>query len=238
MPALTSVVCATVGTSVGASLGACVGRAGMSTEASGGSSGGSLRRLTRPPRPGKTDAHGREVQERKAYLWEATARAVEDAGVGVLVQVNSLKRSQLEEVRRAAHPDAELLLLKNSAARSVFEATGGETGQALADLVLGPTALLHAPDLSDSFKAGVKKLAGLHPSAMVVGGFVDGAALSSESARDLDSMPSLLELQGQLLGLMKGVMSKPLVLLKHNPGRLVSTLRQHSEADAEAQAEA
>ena len=187
--------------------------AGMSGAASAGAgaSGGessvsgatvaaaALRTLPTPAASPKASPHGRAIQERKQFLWQSTAEAFDSAGVALLVQVNSLKRSQLEAIRAAAHPDAKLLLLKNSVARSVLQSSDkaagvGEAGpgSALASLLLGPTALLYASDLSPGFKDALKVVAKMAPGALVVGGFVDGAVLDAKAAADLDGSATSL----------------------------------------------
>ena len=118
--------------------------------------------------------------------------------------------------------DIHLQVVNNSLASRVFSQTGREQ---VVEYLTGPSAIAYGSDnivdLAKVLMDWDKKL----EKFQIKGGYLEGKALDSESARALSKMPTRRELQGSLVALAQSPGGNVLNLLGAGAGRIAGCIK-------------
>ena len=119
----------------------------------------------------------------------------------VVVALNKgISMTETTELRRNVRNDgANYRVVKNRLAKL---ALAGTPCEALADLLVGPTALAYSEDEISAAKA-VCKLAKASDKFEIAGGVMNGKLIDVQTVQSIASLPSLDELRGKLIGLLQ-----------------------------------
>ena len=119
----------------------------------------------------------------------------------VVVAINKgISMAETTELRKNVLNDgANYRVVKNRLAKL---ALAGTPCEALADLLVGPTALAYSEDEISAAKA-VCKLAKASDKFEIAGGVMNGKLIDVQTVQSIASLPSLDELRGKLIGLLQ-----------------------------------
>ncbi len=119
----------------------------------------------------------------------------------VVVAINNgITMAETTELRRnVLHDGANYRVVKNRLAKL---ALAGTPCEAMADLLVGPTALAYSSDEISAAKA-VCKLAKASDKYEIAGGIMNGKFIDAKAVNEIASLPSLDELRGKLIGLLQ-----------------------------------
>src|SRR5690606_16545441 len=101
----------------------------------------------------------------------------------------------------------------------------------LADLLKGPTGLAFSSDPVAAAKAAVG-FAKQNQKLVVLGGAIGGTLLDAKGVEALATLPSLDELRGRLVGLLKAPASKLAGVLQAPGGQLARVLQAYASKEA------
>ena len=122
------------------------------------------------------------------------------AGLVVVAINNGISMAETTELRRNVLNDgANYRVVKNRLAKL---ALAGTPCEAMADLLVGPTALAYSTDEISAARA-VCKLAKASDKYEIVGGIMNGKRINAKEVNALATLPSLDELRGKLIGLLQ-----------------------------------
>ena len=122
------------------------------------------------------------------------------AGLVVVAINNGISMAETTELRRNVLNDgANYRVVKNRLAKL---ALAGTPCEAMADLLVGPTALAYSTDEISAARA-VCKLAKASDKYEIVGGIMNGKRIDAKEVNALATLPSLDELRGKLIGLLQ-----------------------------------
>ncbi|MBE6456004.1 MAG: 50S ribosomal protein L10 [Alphaproteobacteria bacterium] len=122
------------------------------------------------------------------------------SGLVVVALNNGISMADTTELRRNVRNDgANYRVVKNRLAKL---ALAGTPCEALADLLVGPTALAYSEDEISAAKA-VCKLAKASDKFEIAGGVMNGKLIDVQTVQSIASLPSLDELRGKLIGLLQ-----------------------------------
>ena len=123
----------------------------------------------------------------------------------LLTHYRGLTVTELAELRaRLREAGAEYRVVKNTLTRRAAEDAGIE---GLAELLVGPTALVFCAEDPVGPSKALKAFAKDHPDLLVRGGYLDGEVLDEAAAIKLADLSSKDELLAQLVGLMYGALA-------------------------------
>ena len=119
----------------------------------------------------------------------------------VVVAINKgISMAETTELRKNVLNDgANYRVVKNRLAKLALVGTPCE---AMADLLVGPTALAYSEDEISAAKA-VCKLAKASDKYEIAGGIMNGKFIDTKTVNEIASLPSLDELRGKLIGLLQ-----------------------------------
>ncbi len=119
----------------------------------------------------------------------------------VVVAINKgITMAETTELRRNVLNDgANYRVVKNRLAKL---ALAGTPCEAMADLLVGPTALAYSADEISAAKA-VCKLAKASDKYEIAGGIMNGKYIDANEVNAIATLPSLDELRGKLIGLLQ-----------------------------------
>ncbi len=119
----------------------------------------------------------------------------------VVVAINKgITMAETTELRRNVLNDgANYRVVKNRLAKL---ALAGTPCEAMADLLVGPTALAYSSDEISAAKA-VCKLAKASDKYEIAGGIMNGKYIDAKEVNAIATLPSLDELRGKLIGLLQ-----------------------------------
>ncbi len=119
----------------------------------------------------------------------------------VVVAINKgITMAETTELRRNVLNDgANYRVVKNRLAKL---ALAGTPCEAMADLLVGPTALAYSEDEISAAKA-VCKLAKASDKYEIAGGIMNGKYIDAKEVNAIATLPSLDELRGKLIGLLQ-----------------------------------
>jgi large subunit ribosomal protein L10 len=129
---------------------------------------------------------------------------------------------------------ARYRVTKNRLMRRALEGTEFE---GLAPLFTGPTAIAFSQDPVAAAKAAVA-YANRNNKLTIVGGGLQGQVLDEAAVKALATLPSLDELRGKIIGLIKAPATKLAALLQTPAGQLARVLAAHAEQGGEEAAAA
>ncbi len=137
------------------------------------------------------------------------------------------KMTQLRcDVREAA---GEYKIAKNNLVRLAIRDT---SYQALEDFMTGPNGWVFAYDDPVSLSKALIRFADQNAALTIKGAVLDGALLEPAQVKGLASLPSLPELQAQVLSLMQAPASRLLQTVQAPGGQLVRLLEAYRESKA------
>ena len=161
----------------------------------------------------------------KVQKVEELRQAIEEAGNFFLVEFTGLPVSAMTALRGAIiEAGGRLTVAKNTLVRLALQQLGidGE----LEEVLRGPTALLLCgEDPVGPAKAVVDFAADNGVDVRLKAGYVEGRTLNAEEATAVAKLPSKMELQGQLLGLLAGPMQELVGVLNAAPAELTYVLQ-------------
>ena len=122
------------------------------------------------------------------------------AGLVVVAINNGISMAETTELRRNVLNDgANYRVVKNRLAKL---ALAGTPCEAMADLLVGPTALAYSTDEISAARA-VCKLAKASDKYEIAGGIMSAKRIDAKEVNALATLPSLDELRGKLIGLLQ-----------------------------------
>lgn len=135
------------------------------------------------------------------------------------------KMTQLRcDVREAA---GEYKIAKNNLVRLAIRDTSYEP---LEDFLTGPNGWVFAYDDPVSLSKALIKFADANAELTIKGAVLDGALLEPVQVKGLASLPSLPELQAQVLSLMQAPATRLLQTIQEPGGQLVRLLEAYRES--------
>ena len=162
------------------------------------------------------------VEELKADLAEAKSLIVTSSSgldANTVVELRSKFRSENVRYR----------VVKNTLVKLALKGTDME---AVADLFSGPTALAYSKEDAVTPAKVIKEFAKDNEEKFIIlGGYLDGAAIDAAGVNALADMPSKDELRAQLLGLFQAVPSKFLSVLVAAPKDFLGVLKAKADKD-------
>lgn len=168
---------------------------------------------------------GRVIEEVRGTLGRSSIAIVTHYR-GLTVKEMTLLRRKIRDV------GAEYRVIKNTLAR---RAAGGDSFEGLNGILTGPTGLATSHDPVAIAKV-LTEFAKTHPKLQVVGGVMEGRALSVEGIQALAKLPSRDVLLGQLVGVLAAPMRGLVTVLAALPGGLVRALDQIRQQKEQAAA--
>ncbi|MCH6197876.1 50S ribosomal protein L10 [Corynebacterium mastitidis] len=165
----------------------------------------------------------------EADLKELKNRFAEADSV-VLTEYRGLSVAQTTELRTALGDDVQYSVAKNTLLKLAAKDSGIE---GLDDYLTGPTAIAFIKGEAVDAAKAMKKFAEDNKAFIVKGGYMDGAALTSEQVQaiaDLDNRETTL---AKLAGAMKGNLAKAAGLFNapaSQVARLAGALQEKKEA--------
>lgn len=139
-------------------------------------------------------------REEKQQLISEMKDVFNKAALVVVALNKGISMAETTELRNNVRADgASYRVTKN---RLTKLALAGTPCEAIADLMVGPTALAYSEDPISAAKA-VVKMAKNNDRFEVVGGVMNGEKIDVKKIETLASLPSLDELRGKLVGLLQ-----------------------------------
>lgn len=143
---------------------------------------------------------------------------VEESALIVVTRQSGLSVSEVTNLRRQMREaGADFKVYKNTLAELAIKGTSAE---GLASYLNGPTALAFSVDAIAAAKAAYK-FANTNDKLQILGGVMNGKALSAADVKVLATLPSLDELRATLIGLVQAPATKIARVLKE-PGACVA----------------
>lgn len=141
---------------------------------------------------------------------------------------------QVRKLRNALRKDGTTYaIVKNTL---FTRAAGDDLGTALADVLIGPTAVAFAGEDPVAPAKALKTFADENKSLKVKAAYVDGKIVDQAAFAALATMPSKLQLQAQVLGLFASPLRNFAGILAANPGGFVRILSAREKQLAESTA--
>ena len=165
----------------------------------------------------------------KQELVSALGETFAANSVVVVAHYSGLNVAELSDLRsQMCEVGASFKITKNRLTRIALEGTDKE---AISDLFTGPTAIgysddpVAAPKVMAKFAKGNDKL-------VILGGMMDTTYLDVTGVKQLAELPSLDELRGKLVGVLKAPATKVAGVLQAPAGQLARLARAYSQSDA------
>lgn len=144
-------------------------------------------------------------REQKAELRSAMNEEFGSASLVVVTHYTGLTVAEMSALRDGVRKqDAKFRVTKNRITRL---ALAGTQYEALADLMVGPTAISYSADPIAAAKA-VVEFAKKNDKLVIRGGIMNGKVLTVAEVKALGELPSMDELRGKLVGLIQAPASK------------------------------
>ena len=156
---------------------------------------------------------------------EQLREAIEQAGNFFLVEFIGLTVSAMTALRGAIiDAGGRLRVVKNTLLRRALQELG--IAESFDEVLHGPTALLLCgEDPIGPAKAVVDFAKENGVDVRLKAGYVEGRALAADEAEAVAKLPSKIELQAQLLGLLMGPMQELVGILNAAPAELTYVLQ-------------
>ncbi len=138
-------------------------------------------------------------RQQKEQVVEALHQTFSGATAVVVAHQKGLTVAQMTDLRgRMREAGAGFKVTKN---RLVKRALGGTPFEGIADMFSGPTTVAYSEDPVAAARVAVK-YAGDNDKFEVIGGALDGKALSVAEVKALAELPSLDELRAKIVGMI------------------------------------
>ena len=165
-------------------------------------------------------------REEKAELIKRLNSTFNNAGVVVVTHQSGLTVDESTDLRvKMREVGAKYQVAKNRIVKLALKDTKYEN---IIDLFSGPTAIAVSEDPVSAPKI-IFKFAKENDKLSIVGGGLDGKTLSVDEVKQLASLPSLDELRGKLVGLIKSPSQKLASVAVAPANKLVNVL--HAKAN-------
>ena len=165
-------------------------------------------------------------REEKAELIKKLNSTFNNAGVVVVTHQSGLTVEESTDLRvRMREVGAKYQVAKNRIVKLALKDTKYEN---IIDLFSGPTAIAVSKDPVSAPKT-IFKFAKENDKLSIIGGGLDGKTLSVDEVKQLASLPSLDELRGKLVGLIKSPSQKLASVAVAPANKLVNVL--HAKAN-------
>ena len=165
-------------------------------------------------------------REEKAELIKKLNSTFNNAGVVVVTHQSGLTVEESTDLRvRMREVGARYQVAKNRIVKLALKDTKYEN---IIDLFSGPTAIAVSKDPVSAPKT-IFKFAKENDKLSIIGGGLDGKTLSVDEVKQLASLPSLDELRGKLVGLIKSPSQKLASIAVAPANKLVNVL--HAKAN-------
>ena len=162
----------------------------------------------------------------KAELIKKLNSTFNDAGVVVVTHQSGLTVEESTDLRvKMREVGAKYQVAKNRIVKLALKDTKYEN---IIDLFSGPTAIAVSKDPVSAPKT-IFKFAKENDKLSIIGGGLDGKTLSVDEVKQLASLPSLDELRGKLVGLIKSPSQKLASIAVAPANKLVNVL--HAKAN-------
>ena len=165
-------------------------------------------------------------REEKAELIKKLNSTFNNAGVVVVTHQSGLTVDESTDLRvKMREVGAKYQVAKNRIVKLALKDTKYEN---IIDLFSGPTAIAVSEDPVSAPKI-IFKFAKENDKLSIIGGGLDGKTLSVDEVKQLASLPSLDELRGKLVGLIKSPSQKLASVAVAPANKLVNVL--HAKAN-------
>ena len=165
-------------------------------------------------------------REEKAELIKKLNSTFNNAGVVVVTHQSGLTVEESTDLRvKMREVGARYQVAKNRIVKLALKDTKYEN---IIDLFSGPTAIAVSKDPVSAPKT-IFKFAKENDKLSIIGGGLDGKTLSVDEVKQLASLPSLDELRGKLVGLIKSPSQKLASVAVAPANKLVNIL--HAKAN-------
>ena len=167
----------------------------------------------------------------KQQLVETLRQALEDTACVVVTHQRGLNVAEATQLRRQVRSaGAGFRVTKNRLARRALAGTAFEP---LSPLFTGPTAIAFSRDPVAAAKV-VVEFANRNDKLTIVGGGLAGRQMDAAGVRELASLPSLDELRGKLVGLLRTPGTRLAVVSQVIAGQIARVLAAYAERRDEA----
>lgn len=170
-------------------------------------------------------------RDQKRDLVSALNRVFGDASIVVVVHYTGMTVAEISVLRaqmRAA--GASFKVTKNRLTRLALAGTKYET---LAHLFTGPTAVAYSADPVAAARVSVKYAKG-NEKLKILGGALGANVLDIQGVKALAELPSLDELRGGIIGMIKTPATRIAGVLQAPAGQLARVLKAHADKSQEA----
>ena len=165
-------------------------------------------------------------REEKAELIKKLNSTFNNAGIVVVTHQSGLTVEESTDLRvKMREVGARYQVAKNRIVKLALKDTKYEN---IIDLFSGPTAIAVSKDPVSAPKT-IFKFAKENDKLSIIGGGLDGKTLSVDEVKQLASLPSLDELRGKLVGLIKSPSQKLASVAVAPANKLVNVL--HAKAN-------
>ena len=154
---------------------------------------------------------------KKQETIEQLKGALSDANLVVLLHNHGLTVTEVSDLRRKVRAaGAGYKVAKNTLTKLVIKDTQFAS---LDGLLKGPIAIAYSKDPIAAAKV-ISQYANNNDKIQIVGGALDGQALSLAAIKNLATLPSLDELRGKIVGLLQAPATKIAGILQAPAGQL------------------
>jgi large subunit ribosomal protein L10 len=165
-------------------------------------------------------------RSQKQKVVEQLNRALQSQSIVVVTRQSGLTAGETADLRRRMRAaEASFKVTKNRLARLALKGTQFEN---LADLFKGPTAIASSADPVAAAKATVD-YANQNEKLVIVGGALGGKLLDPDGIKQLAKLPSLNELRGKILGMLKTPATRVAAVLQAPAGKLARVLKAKAD---------
>jgi large subunit ribosomal protein L10 len=167
----------------------------------------------------------------KQRVVDTLREAIADTACVVVTRQSGLTVAEITQLRRQMRGGgASFRVTKNRLAR---RALAGTRFEHLSPLFIGPTAIAFSRDPVAAAKIAVE-FANRNEKLTIVGGGLAGQQIDAAGIKELASLPSLDELRGRLVGLLRSPAARLAAILQTPAGRLARVFVIHSESQGGA----
>lgn len=159
---------------------------------------------------------------KKQELIESMRASFADAGIVIVSHYKGLTVAEADELRRKVRAaGAKYQVTKN---RLTKLALAGTAYEQLADMFKGPTAIAYANDDPVTVSKALTEFAKKSESFVILGGALGDSALKPKDIEALALLPSLDEVRGKLVGLLKAPATRVAGLLQAPAGQIARVI--------------
>jgi large subunit ribosomal protein L10 len=167
----------------------------------------------------------------KEKLVTSLNTAFKSAGVVVVAHNNGITVAQMNDLRGRMHKaGAKVKVAKN---RLIKLALGDTEASGIAGLFQGPTMLAFSSDPVAAPKVAAE-FARTNEKFVVLGGAFGSSVLDAKGVKALAELPSLDELRGRIVGLLKAPATRIAGVLQAPAGQLARVLNAYATKDQPA----